>query len=71
MLIEPRACLIALQNLGLTQNEIAAQTGISQPTLSRIKRHDIDLPFRRAQKLAELLERRTSEQDSPAEATHG
>lgn len=71
MLIEPRACLIALQNLGLTQNEIAAQTGISQPTLSRIKRYDIDLPFRRAQKLAGLLERRISEQDSPAEATHG
>lgn len=61
--MEAQQFLQALLNVGLTQAAIAAETGIPQPTLSRLARGQTkDLPSRRSRKLEALWELRVAGQ---------
>lgn len=53
--MEPRELVLAIKAKGWTQKQIAAETGIPQPTISKIERGDVaDVMSRSYRKLVDL-----------------
>lgn len=68
--MEAKDYVAAIRVHGLTQAQIAARTGIPQPTISKIERGEVaDVMSRNYRALQSLLAELGQPQDKPAQAT--
>lgn len=68
--MEAKDFLTAIRATGMTQAEVAAETGIPQPTISKIERGEVEdvmsRNYRALQALHRKVIRRTKAQPTPA-----
>ena len=73
--MEAKDFLTAIRATGMTQAEVAAETGIPQPTISKIERGEVEdvmsRNYRALQALHRKVLRRTPAKPTAQEAAHG
>lgn len=71
--MEAKDFLAAIRATGMTQAEVAARTGIPQPTISKIERGEVDDVMSRNYRALQALHRKVARKSKPSamEAAHG
>ena len=59
--LSPRTCVTMLIRLGMRQADIARAVGVAPTTISRLTSRDIEVLYTTADKLRDLLEKRSEE----------
>lgn len=67
--MEPKDYLSAIRSTGMTQAEIAAETGIPQPTISKIERGEVSDVMSRNYRALQTLHKKLAKKRRPAVAT--
>lgn len=71
--MEAKDFLAAIRATGMTQAEVAARTGIPQPTISKIERGEVDDVMSRNYRALQALHRKVARKSKPSamEVAHG
>jgi transcriptional regulator with XRE-family HTH domain len=65
MKMEAKDFLAAIRATGMTQAEVAARTGIPQPTISKIERGEVDDVMSRNYRALQALHRKVARKSKP------
>ncbi len=63
--MEAKDFLAAIRATGMTQAEVAARTGIPQPTISKIERGEVDDVMSRNYRALQALHRKVARKSKP------